>query len=416
LVNNGETGTIVKSGASGLPMPSGNEGVYYQNRLIIVNGTDTLAISDPLDPLHFTPFTAALTANLGESDAITAILPFGSDSMLVLKANSIELFQNLSGGPEAWTLTNITREYGCIAPLSVAQTGDDVWFLSRKGVASVSQTVQGVVQGVALPVSSDVQKYIDQIDWRNAAQAVGAYWNNRYFVGVPLKGQPGTVLNNGLLVHNFLNVDETPRIYKDSPSWGWEGLWTGAAIQVFGLARLQVYGDERLCFLNYAGQVCWFGDGFTDGNTPIADMLLTRRYVAGAPARKIWLEATVLWDTNNPNLTVTAVAPGYNELTVLASGLTYDPTKYLVYNQPDYVPATSTDQTFDAPARADYSLTADELLTGVLDVHQNITEKFRMRLDDWGVQIQINNAQGSARVQTVLVRGVLGPAAGTRSV
>ena len=208
LVSNGETGTIVKSGASGLPTPPGREGCYVDNRLVIVNGRDTLVISDPLDPLHYTPFMAAVTANLGESDLITFIIPFGNDSLLIGKENSIELLQNLSGGPTAWTLVNITREYGCIAPLSVAQTGNDVWFLSRKGVASVTQTIQGVVQGVALPVSGDVQKYIDQIDWLAAPGAAGEYWNNRYFVAVPLKNQGGsaTAVNNGVLVHNFLNA------------------------------------------------------------------------------------------------------------------------------------------------------------------------------------------------------------------
>ena len=184
---------------------------------------------------------------------------------------------------------------------------------------------------------------------------------------------------------------------------------------MYGFARLQVYGDERLCFVNASGQVSWFGDGFTDGAVPISDLLLTRRYVAEVPGRKIWLETAVLWDTYNPSLTVTAVAPGFNEQVVLASGLTYDATKYLVHGDADYNPSASTSATFAAPDRTDYKLTPAELITGTLDVHQNITEKFRMRVDDWGIQVQIANASGSARVQTVLVKGVPGPMLGTRN-
>lgn len=409
LANNNETGTLTKSGASGLPTPPGREGCYYQNRLVIVNGRDTLAISDPLDPLHFTPFQAALTANLGESDLVQAVRPYGSDSLLIEKENSILLLGGFSGGPNAWTLTAITREYGLYAPLSLSQVGTDAWGLSRKGVASVTQTVQGIVQGVAEPVSREMQKYINTIDWRFASQAVGAYWNNRYFLAVPLKGQVAPVQNNGILVYNFLNQ-------------GWEGLWQGTALQVYGFARHIVYGEERVCFVDYNGQVNWLGDAFIDDSavggpaSPIADLLLTRRYVANVAARKLWLEATVLWDTNNPSLTVTAVAPGYNETVTLASGLTYDPTKYLVNGPDDYDPAAATEQTFDTPDREDYSLSAQETLVGTLDAHQDITEKFRMRLDDWGVQVQIENAQGSARIQAVGLRGVAGPALGTKNV
>lgn len=400
---NGESGTLTQAGSTGQPMPSGREGLYFQNRFIVVNNSDTVMISDPLDPLHFSPFVSAVTANLGSSDPITALWPFGSDSVLIMRATRVDILQNLSGGPAAWTLTNVTTEYGCIAPLSVAQTGNDVWFLTRKGVASITQTEQGEVQGVADPVSSPMKKYVDQIDWNHAPAAVGEYWNNRYFVAVPLKGQTGAVINNGVLSHNFLNQ-------------GWEGLWQGATLTATGFARQLIGGDERLTFVNASGQVNWFTDGFTDGQTPIADSLLTRAYVAGAPGRKLWLQTAIIWDTYNPTLTVTAVTPGYNETLPLVTGQTYDLTTYQIQGQTAYDPASSTEDSFDKPYRADYTLTAQELMVGVLDVHQNYIEKYRMRRDDWAVQIRIENASGSARIQAVAVEGVPGPSAGTRNV
>ena len=421
LVNAGEQGTIVKAGASGLPTPGGSEGAYYQNRLIIVNGRDTVAISDPLDPLHFAPFTAAVTANLGESDKIMAVVPMGTnDALLVLKENSLGLINNFSGGPAAWTFTSLTREYGCVAPLTVQQVGADVWFLSRKGIASVIQTANGVLQGVADPVSKQMQKYINQIDWWYAANACAGYWNNRYFVALPLKGQAGAVLNNGVLVHNFLNMATSVAsgggTYKTESQFGWEGLWQGAELLPVTFARLTVYGDERLCFVSADGQIGWLGEGWTDGTTAIISTLTTRRYAGGGATRKLWLTAQVTVDALAPSLTVTAIFPGVNETQVLVANKTFDKTKYLVYGAADYNPATANPTTFNAPFRADYKPSAAELLAGPVDVHQNHPLPLRMRRSEWGVQLQIQNTAGSARIQSVNVGGLLRELAGSEAV
>jgi hypothetical protein len=387
---------LVKAGASGLPMPPGTEGAYFQNRLLIVNGASTLVISDPLDPLHYSPLVDAVTANLGESDPITGLHPLpAQDAVLVLKQLSVLILNNFSGGPNAWTLTKITSEYGCLAPLSIAQVGSDVWFLSRQGVASVTQTIQGLTQGVALPVSKAMKKYVDLIDWTAAAGACGCYWNNRYFLAVPLKGQQGTKVNNAWLVFNFLNQM-------------WEGMWQGAALPAAGMARHVVFGDERLCWLTPAGTVNWLGDGFTDGPTPIADSLTTRIYLCGMKGRKLHLATEMTWDDYMPSLTVTAMTPGVNETeTLLPAPVTYDPTQYAVDGLAAYVPGVGDPQ---APYREDYEMSVAELLKGgAPDTHQNHTEGFRMRMDDWGVQFTIANAQGSCRIQSIGVKAVAGP-------
>lgn len=404
-----ETGTMTKAGASGLPMPGGREGAYYQNRLLIVNGRDTVAISDALDPLHFTPFTAAVTANQGESDQIMALWPLGTnDAVLVLKENSIGLINNFSGGTSQWTYTTLTREYGCLAPLSVAQVGADVWFLSRKGVASISQTSNGVLQGVADPVSKAMQKYMNQIDWRYAAKACAGYWNNRYFIALPLKVGGVSGRNNGLLVHNFLNVTTTNSTAGGETAtvaFGWEGLWSGATLLPFAFARLNVYGDERLCFVDYAGRVSWLGDGWADGTTAIATSLTTRRY-GGVGDRILWLSGRVTVDAWAPTLTVKAIFPGVNEIKTIVAGKTFDKTKYGVYGLPDYNPATPTSPTFNAPYREDYQPSITEMLAGAQDIHQNHPLPLRLRRLDWGVQLQISNTTGSARIQSVEMTGV----------
>lgn len=406
LTTGGQSGTLRRTGASGLPMPCGREGYYTSNsRLIVINGRDRLAISDPNDPLHFTPFTATLPANLGEADEVTALVELGNDTVLIWKTNSILALGNFSRGPSAWTLTRLSQEYGNLAPLATVQAGKDAWGFGRKGVVSIIQTELGALQSTALPVSREMKRYLDQVDWRRASGATAAVWNNRFFLAVPLKGQTGgAALNNGVLVHNFLNMESRN---AQEPRMGWEGLWQGDALNVYAWALHNVNGEERLCFVDYNCQVNFLGDGWTDtGDKPIQTRVATRLYTGGVPGNKLWLKADVTWDTQAPKLTVSAATPGYGETQVLLEDKEYDPEKYLADGVADYVPATATAAQFDAPHREDYSATADELTVATLDAHQNITEPLRLRANDWAVQIIVENVQGSARIQSVWVEGV----------
>lgn len=408
ISNDGENlPTMAKANASGLPMPPATEGFYTENqRLVLVNG-NSLLISDPLDPLHYTPMQATISANLGESDLVTCVSSFiAADCLVIGKQKSILAIYNFSGGPAAWVLRSVTREYGCIAPLSMRQWGNLLVFLSRRGLDSVELSSFGVIVPAVKPVSFALQKYVNLLDWNAAADSVVETWSNRLFWSVKLKGQPGTA-NNALLVLNFLNSEVNRGIF------GWEGVWLGNSLTAQGLAKHTIAGEERLALLNAAGLVGWLGDGTLDqpGNLPIADSLTTRIYTGGEQTRKIFNKALCIWDTNHALLTVTAVTPGYNELTVLtpAGGLAYNALAYGAGLNTSYDPATQQ-PAFNTPLREDYALqNVTELIGGVPDVLQNHSEPFRMREDDWGVQLVIANARGAARLVAVSVAAFMGP-------
>lgn len=389
---------IKKKSAPAQAMPPGREGLYTKNgRLVVVTGINSLSISDPLDPLHHQPLASDITANLGESDPVSGLGEFGEDNILVAKAGSLHALADFSKGPSGWWLSNITREYGIEAALSIQAIGKDVWGLGRKGVVSVRQTEQGKLVGVALPVSRDMQKYLDQVDWTRAGQATAAVWNNRYFVALPLKGGDG--LNNGILVHNFVNM-------PGDSQWAWEGLWQGSELQVYAFAKHKVYGEERLCFMDYSGTVSYFSEDWFDlGVIPIQDKLVTRTYSKGSKQQKKFIRGSVNWDTQKSELYVSAQAPGYQETTQLLIGLEYNPTKYTVVGKSDYAPEDSASR-FDEPHRQDYSMTPEESLDGDLNAHQNTSESLPLRLSDWGVALVIENKAGSARINATQVQFV----------
>ena len=410
-ISNGSVPVFAKVAASGLPMPPAAGGFYTEtNRLVLFNG-NTLMISDPLDPLHYSPMSATITANLGESDAIMAVCSFiSADCVVILKRNSILALYNFSGGPTAWVLRSVTREYGCVAPRSVKMWGSRLLFVSRRGLDQVEFNAFGTVLPKDRPISWAMKKYTDRIDWANAGRSTVETWNSRLFWAVPLRGPVNAAgTNNTVLTLNFLNSN------PEDHEWGWEGQWTG--LQVKSWARHTVNGEERLALVNSGGQVFWLADGSLDaGNQAISTSLTTRVYAGGNSLRKVWQSALLVFDHNHPNLTVQVQTPGYNSATTLtpAGGLTYAATNY-VYGGA-YDPATQTPP-FTTPGRDDYAIQAvTELVGGVPDVLQNKSEPFRMRQDAWGVQFVLANTSGQVRWTSIEAGGFYGPASERKRV
>lgn len=377
---------IKRTGASGAPMPGGNEAVFTKGRLLILNGKNLL-ISDPNDILHFTPFLGTLPTNQSESGSPAALMVGGNDAVLILNETSVQEFLNLAAGVSQWALRDVTREYGCLASLSPVRVGVDTWFLSRRGIASVAITQFGEQQGVALPVSHDIARRFESVDWNAARQSCAGYWNNRVFFGTALKGQSDDVVNNGVLVYNTLNQ-------------GWEDLWQGDFLKPYAFSLLTIAGEERLTFATADGLVCYLSDDFQDFHGPIAMDLLTRGYFKGQRVNVLKVETNA--DTWNPSYTVSLVTAGQGEsVDLLPNPITYDRTRYVLAGAEEYDPDTSTSEQFDAPHREDYSPAAGELLVARLDAHQNITERFRSRLRDRAPQVRIVNTQGSLQIVSI---------------
>lgn len=186
---------------------------YIGNRLWIPDGRDTVAISDVLDPDLFDPFFQSFRANQGSNDYLVAIHPWVEGQALVFLRNSIWI-ANLTDTSNATgtdftvdsavsRLTLLTDEIGCVARRSVVTAGQFVFFLSDAGVYRLDTQLDLKLRANTQPLSDAIADQLDEINTDYAYAAVGKWWNNRYYLAVPLGDTAES--NNALFIWNALN-------------------------------------------------------------------------------------------------------------------------------------------------------------------------------------------------------------------
>ena len=206
-------------------MPGAKWGVYFQRRLWCPyfydpagtfsvptytdrNSRDEICVSDILDSTTFDSIASQFRVTAGIADYLVALHPFYEDGMVVFNRNSIHLITGTQGTLSDTVLREMTREVGCAARKSIVSKGNLVLFLSDDGVYGLEFLDQYNLRGVEEPLSKPIQPYIDRINKGLASGAVAIYFNNRYFLAVPLDSYVGAddaVGNNAMLVFNMKN-------------------------------------------------------------------------------------------------------------------------------------------------------------------------------------------------------------------
>ena len=214
--------TLAQSVAGGYShMPAAEFGHYHQRRLVLPyknkvaassdtytyrNIQDELIFSDILDSDTYDPIFNQFRFNAGKSDHIVGLHSFSEDVLMVFNRNSIHLVGDTTVIKDA-TNKLLTDEIGLIAKDSIQQIGRQVLFLSDSGVYGVEFIEDYKLRGTEVPLSKSIQKTIDRINKLNAHKAQAVYFDNRYYLAVPLNGEDGTqaTQNNAILVYNLLN-------------------------------------------------------------------------------------------------------------------------------------------------------------------------------------------------------------------
>ena len=389
------TGTIKKSSASGANVPAGREGLYFQNRLLLLYGPDYLAVSDVLDPLHYSPILNEFKLNTGANDAVVALYPFNTTTLIVFKERSILAVENLYGDLSTTRLTEVTREFGCVSQASIASTGSDIVFLSQRGVISLKQTEFGISQSVVLPLSDPIQDLIEEIDQANWGKSCAAYYNNRYILSVPVEGGNGT--NTRTLVYNFLNQ-------------AWEGYWEGSLLVPRYYTRVIVAGTDTLCWADESGLIHNFDlNALQDRNrVGTIQQIATTVYFRGHSGEndidhKQWTGLQFELSSWNPTYSITANFDGVNESYTVATNETKSRTAYYTYGSGTFATNNSGDN-FLAPFRQDYSTlpglrcNTSGFRAGLL---QSFSHKARLRRHSVTMQPVVTTTTGALTIHSV---------------
>jgi hypothetical protein len=287
---------------SGDPFPSTNVGLYTRNRLIgfqpptvatptgSKTGAQTCVMSDLLTPNNISS-DSEFYLNFGSADFLVSMIPYMENTLLCFLRHSVHAITNI----HATSISEhyeITREYGCVAQRSVAQSGGQTYFLSDRGVMIMTPQsdpgkgmgiVVSKVQGEAIPLSGKIQNLFDDVNLAAAHLATGVVFNNRYYLAIPTGTDttPKTVAVYNILQQNWESKDTYPEGISD-----WVEMPYDDRPRLFATMEKGWFLMEENLGLDDSGRE--IGDNSQSGTTAVLGKLKTRNFNFGNPSVKKW--------------------------------------------------------------------------------------------------------------------------------
>ena len=210
-------------GAGRIQCPNTDFGIFFRNRLIIPQPTDsnyTVLMSDLLDTDNYNTSESQFRISRGSADFLVSFFPYQEDQLIVFMRNSIHMINNIATTSAANTY-EITRQHGCVARKSIAQSGPQTFFLSDNGVIVLSPGTDpakglGVaiskVSGETIPMTRPIQDQFNEVNFAAADKACGIVYDNKYYLAVPTGSStvPNAVFIYNLLTSTWTSVDSYP--------------------------------------------------------------------------------------------------------------------------------------------------------------------------------------------------------------
>ena len=199
--------------------PNSRHAIYYGNRHIVQTDRNSISVSHYLSDSTWSALDV-FTINDGSSDTLVAVAPWTLNEFVVFMRNSIfyaaaGVGANASGDAAHESdsyIKSLASDIGCIAKGSIVQAGGGILFLSDNGVYMLNPAGAGngsanTPEGMRLltlaePLSAPINDIIARINYNYVDRAVATYWDNRYYLSVPLDD---STRNNATLVYNFVN-------------------------------------------------------------------------------------------------------------------------------------------------------------------------------------------------------------------
>ena len=315
-------------------MPSPPFATYHQRRLVMpyrfeVDDTvdsftsrgilDEVIASDILDTDTYDRIYAQYRFNAGTADYVVGLHSFAEDSLLVFNRNSIHLVQNTIN-LEAASTRLLTNEVGCVARKSIKQVGNQVIFLSDNGVYGTQFLDEYNLRGTETPLSEPINETIKRINKEAWEQSVAVYFDNRYYIAVPLDD---ATKNNAILVYNFLNQQWESVDTTNTVNWDIEGLIVAGDGSDRGVYAInQLGGIHRLDYRVDGVDRIVTAIGEEANGVDIEAAITTRQYTLGSMDRKKWKEFDMhvqSSDTNDSDLSIQVETENPDATTVIGT-------------------------------------------------------------------------------------------------
>lgn len=339
---------LVSQGLGFIHMPAPEFAVYHQRRLVMPfqfdpaiaplaytarDNLDEIIASDIIDSDTYDQIYAKYRFNAGLADFTVGLHSFAEDNLLVFNRNSIHLVQNTNNLAAATTKL-LTDEVGCVARDSIVQVGNRIIFLSDNGVYGTDFLDEYNLRGTETPLSEPINPIIDRINRATWSKSVATYFDNRYYIAVPIDGSQR---NNALLIYNFLNGQWESVDTVNSSNWDIEALIVAGDGDQRGLYAINSLGgihriDSRLEGTDLINVQIGGSNEVVD----IPAALTTRQYTLGTLERKKW---------NGVELHIESSTENQSDLTISAETENPDSTIPLE-NLSDYNPVVRADENF----------------------------------------------------------------------
>lgn len=210
----------VSDGGGFIHSPAPEFGILHQDRLVVPyaytsdsspverDQVDEILFSEAFFPDQFDPIFGFGRMFPGTDDKVVGLFSFADDKLVAFNRNSIFIFSDTTELPGKKEL--VTQELGLVARNSVVQVGNQIIFLSDNGVYGVSFQDLYNLRGNDVPLSEPIQNIFDDINKEQWDRSVGIYFDNRYYLAIPLSNGELTNFqsaanNNCILIFNFLN-------------------------------------------------------------------------------------------------------------------------------------------------------------------------------------------------------------------
>ena len=290
-------------GAGRIQCPNTDYGVFFRNRLIIPQPTDSnysIIMSDLLDTDNYYAADSQFRINKGSADFLVGFFPYQEDQLIVFMRNSIHMINNIATTSAANTY-EITRQHGCVARKSIAQSGPQTFFLSDNGVIVLSpgqDPAKGIgvaiskISGETIPMTRPIQDQFDEVNYAAADKACGVVYDNAYYLAVPTGSStvPNKIFVFNLLTSTWTSVDSYPAMTGSLAFHvdDWVICSHGSAPtrrRLFACNDTGWYLMEENSIDDSGRKI---GSTSESGTTAIAGKLVTRSYTFGDISVKSW--------------------------------------------------------------------------------------------------------------------------------